>query len=151
MKLQNLIHFVIAIVCVALLPNGRPLAAQSRRVDDAPLVSNSSVQEAWVARYNAENDLDEASAIAVDGSGNVYVTGRSYTIESWTDYATIKYNSTGQQQWIARYNGPWNGNDGAVAIVVDNSGNVYVTGWSGTEYATIKSQFGWARTMGCPL
>ena len=58
MKLQNLIHILIGIVCVGLLPNARPLAAQSLRVDGVPLAPNSNVQEAWVARYNAENDTD---------------------------------------------------------------------------------------------
>jgi Beta-propeller repeat len=43
---------------------------------------------------------DVANAIAVDGSGNVYVTGGSYTIESWTDYATIKYNSAGSNSGL---------------------------------------------------
>ena len=143
MKLQNLIHILIGIACVGLLPNARPVAAQSRRVDDAPLAPNSNVQEAWVARYNSGEGGNEAYAIAVDGSGNVYVTGQSYTIESWYDYATIKYNSAGQQQWVARHNGPWNDNDYAVAIAVDNSGNVYVTGGSRgdygyVEYGTIK-------------
>src|SRR6266536_2483516 len=103
------------------------------------------VQEAWVARYNGPGNLDDGGhAIAGDSSGNVYVTGGSHGSGTDLDYATIKYTSAGQQQWVARYNGPGNGEDDAVAIAVDSSGNVYVTGQSlglGTglfDYATIK-------------
>ncbi len=106
---------------------------------------NSAGQEQWVASYNGPgNALDLANAIAVDSSGNVYVTGESYGLDSARDYATIKYNSTGQEQWVARYNGPANYDDEARAIALDGSANVYVTGYSygvgdvGTDYATIK-------------
>ena len=106
---------------------------------------NSAGQEQWVASYNGPgNALDFANAIAVDSSGNVYVTGESYGLDSARDYATIKYNSTGQEQWVARYNGPANYDDEARAIVLDGSANVYVTGYSygvgdvGIDYATIK-------------
>ena len=86
---------------------------------------------------------DEAHAIALDGSGNVYVTGKSYRWIRYVDYATIKYNSTGQEQWVARYDGPANCHDDAKAIAIDGSGNVYVTGSSigidgYHDYATIK-------------
>ena len=103
---------------------------------------------AWVRRYNGPgNTYDRARAIAVDGSGNVYVTGYSvgsrYRVD---DYATIKYDPDGNQLWEKRYNGPGNGYDGAYAIAVDGSGNVYVTGYSAQvvwpnpnyDYATIK-------------
>ena len=106
---------------------------------------NSAGQEQWVARYNGPgNALDLAYAISVDSSGNVYVTGESYGLNSASDYATIKYSSTGQEQWVARYNGPANYNDAARAIALDSSANVYVTGYSfgvgdvGNDYATIK-------------
>jgi hypothetical protein len=102
------------------------------------------VTQAWVARYNGPtNGLDDAKAIAVDGSANVYVTGFSLGAGTFNDYATIKYDSAGQEQWVARYNGPGNGEDDGVAIASDGSGNVYVTGqslglWTGYDYATVK-------------
>ena len=79
----------------------------------------------------------------MDGSGNVYVTGQSIGSGTSNDYCTIKYNSSGVQQWIARYDGPGNSDDWAYSIAVDGSGNVYVTGQStgsgpGEDYATIK-------------
>jgi len=100
--------------------------------------------EKWVARYNGpDNSEDRAQDIAVDGSGNVYVTGQSKGSGTGYDYATIKYNTTGKLLWAKRYNGPGNSCDWPWAIAVDGSGNVYVTGdslGSGTnyDYATMK-------------
>jgi uncharacterized delta-60 repeat protein len=114
--------------------------------DYATIKYNSLGAEQWVRRYNGPgNSSDKASSVAVDGPGNVYVTGvsRSTSSTNSEDYATIKYNSAGVQQWISRYNGPANGYDCANSLAVDGQGNVYVTGrsaGSGTnyDYATIK-------------
>src|SRR5262249_15903386 len=119
-------------------------AAQAPRVEGLPLAPSGGVQEAWVARYNGPlNAVDMSFALKVDGSGNVYVTGRSQGAGTDYDYATVKYNASGQQLWIARYSGPYR--DLANAIAVDGSGNVYVTGQSEPvfgsniyDYVTIK-------------
>jgi len=98
----------------------------------------------WVRRYNGPGDsTDWAIAIAVDSSGNVYVTGPSWGSGTGFDYATIKYYPNGDAAWTIRYNGPANSDDIPSDMAIDNSGNVYVTGYSwgsGTDfdYATIK-------------
>jgi len=105
--------------------------------------NNGSV--AWADRYDnrdVANARDEAAAIAVDLSGNVYVTGRSQGSGLDFDIVTIKYSSNGGRLWVARYNNSLaNGNDEAVAIAADSAGNVFVTGHSfnGTnnDYITI--------------
>jgi uncharacterized delta-60 repeat protein len=105
---------------------------------------NSAGIQKWVARYNGPgNSYDMASSIAVDDLGNIYVTGGSYGVGTEYDWVTIKYNSTGDQQWVARYNGPGNSYDIAWSIALDNLGNIYVSGGSsgnetGSDFTTIK-------------
>jgi len=105
--------------------------------------SPAGVQQ-WALRYNGfPNGADYANAIATDASGNIYVTGQSKGPTIFSEYATIKYNSAGVQQWVSRYNGPGSGNDIARSMALDGYGNVYVTGNSRgsvgfDDYATIK-------------
>ena len=106
---------------------------------------NSSGIQQWVAEYDGpDNSNDNGQKIAVDRSGNVYVTGQSYDSVSDWDYATVKFNTNGVQQWVQRYNGEWGiGSDYPKDIMLDNSGNVFVTGHSqgsgtGFDYLTIK-------------
>jgi hypothetical protein len=40
------------------------------------------------------------------------------------DFATIKYNTSGAQQWVSRYDGAAHSSDIAYAIALDISGNV---------------------------
>jgi hypothetical protein len=72
-----------------------------------------------------------ATTVAVDQANSVYVTGFSPSLgtNGDSDIATIKYDSNGNQIWLQRYDGPAHGNDAGNAIVVDNSGNVYVAGY----------------------
>jgi len=83
----------------------------------------------WEKLYNDRANTS-ASALAVDGSGNVVVTGGS----GWAtgrDYYTAKYAAAdGALLWEKLYNGTANGYDQASAVAVDGSGNVVVTGSS---------------------
>jgi len=92
---------------------------------------NSSGIIQWTARYDGPyHGIDIPNAIAVDNAGNVFVTGMSIGSDStYSDFATVKYNSQGIQQWVRRFNGPGNVSDAANAIAVDLDGNTYVTGF----------------------
>ena len=82
----------------------------------------------------------------MDGSNNVIVTGGSASMSDSPfnyDCATIKYSSTSVPLWTNRYNGPGDGDDFALAVVVDHSGNVILAGYStnsasGYDFAIIK-------------
>lgn len=112
--------------------------------DYATVAYDSDGNELWARGYNGPvNDRDEAYAIAIDAfTGNVYVTGSSESA-TYSDYATVAYDSDGNELWVKRYNGPGNSGDGAADIAVDPSmGNIYVTGESGgsgtgRDYATL--------------
>jgi DNA-binding beta-propeller fold protein YncE len=100
----------------------------------------------WSSRYNGPGDgydFPYGLAVTPDGS-KVFVTGASTGVTSDYDYATIAYDAaTGTGLWLARYNGPGNGTDGAYAIVVSPDGlTVIVTGGaegisSSSDYTTL--------------
>jgi hypothetical protein len=95
----------------------------------AASTSHAQVSQEWVARYaSATPYSDVPYAMTVDGAGNVYVTGTTATATGGNDWATIKYNSAGVQEWLRTLDG--GGSDAAVAITTDDAGNVYATGWS---------------------
>jgi len=113
--------------------------------DFATVKYDSNGDQLWVAYYNGPaNHVDGASALALDTAGNVYVTGSSWGSGTYDDFATIKYDSNGDQVWVARYNGPGNYDDNSADIAVDAAGNVYITGTScksqpyDYDYTTIK-------------
>lgn len=105
---------------------------------------NASLVLIWEEIYNGTSNLDDvAKGIQLDASGNVFVTGYTTTTTEGRNYATIKYNTGGVQQWIQFYNDALNLDDEATGIALDNSGNAYVTGYTTTalnqkDFYTIK-------------
>jgi hypothetical protein len=106
--------------------------------DYTTIAYNNAGTPLWTNHYTGPpNDRDYATAITVDLSGTVFVTGYSYNSEATSyDYATIAYSQTGIPLWTNRYGGPGSTYDRALAIAADQNGNVYVTG--GPNFATIR-------------
>lgn len=98
---------------------------------------------------------DFATAIAVDASGNAYVTGSTqstdfpvtrnalqpnYTARFQTAFVT-KFSADGSTQVYSTYFGGTYNNYGS-GIAVDSSGAVYLTGWTGSkDFPTTKDAY----------
>jgi len=88
------------------------------------------------------NGLDEGTSIVVDGSGNVYVSGKSSA--TWgsplrahtggDDAFVAKLDSSGALQWNTFLGG--SGADTSTAITVDASGDIYIGGYGNASWGS---------------
>ncbi len=100
--------------------------------DYATLKINAAGQVLWRSEFNENNAQDIPEDMVLDESGNVFVTGRTRRASGsgYNDFAIVKYNSSGVQQWVSYYDGPNNLDDDPLAINLDADGNIYVCGES---------------------
>lgn len=99
--------------------------------------ANSST--AWINQLGT-NQFDTAEVIATDANGNIYVAGETSrdlagdlaeNVESDSVWLA-KYNSTGDRLWIRQFG--TTGVEFPRGITVDNIGNVYLTGFTDSEF-----------------
>lgn len=90
---------------------------------------NSSGALQWRSFYDGGiGGIDVALALAVDNSGNVFITGRSQETGTGFDIITIKYNSAGTSQWVRLIDGAGNSDDQGNDITIDAAGNPCIVG-----------------------
>lgn len=93
---------------------------------------NSAGTFLWAARYIGDYLTGDnvATGIALDGSGNIYVTGGSRESAAGSDITTLKYNNAGSMIWAMKQNGSTNTSyhENGRCISVDNINNVFVAG-----------------------
>lgn len=102
--------------------------------------------------YIGSSTLDLANGIAVDGSGNAYITGETNSRDFPTtsnafkksiadngdpDAFVTKINSKGTSIVYSTLIGGDNSQEGAMAIAVDSKGNAYITGWTSTAQGVL--------------
>jgi len=126
---------------------------------------NSNGVQQWLRTFNGTgNGFDGYTHIAVDATGNAYVTGQSdgttyiggFPFNTKADYRTIKYDPNGTMLWSKRA-GTIN-QDMPTSLVLDGASNVYITGQSNgpseTDYLTLKYDLNgallWSNTYNGP-
>jgi hypothetical protein len=99
--------------------------------DVATVRYGTSGDTTYRLRYNRvpANSEDYGLAVVTDPFNNAYVAGFSYDTGSDYDYTMLKYNSSGTQLWLQRYDHS-NCDDEAYAMALDPALNVFVTGFT---------------------
>lgn len=111
-------------------------------------------QLTWATYYGGDDD-EGAIDVAVDKTGNVYIAGyilrnssfptlsagvgtyfQGVKSNPWENVAIVKFNSAGVRLWATYYSG--NIGEYPSAITTDNSGNVYVTGYTNSTIFPLK-------------
>ncbi|MBE2216794.1 MAG: SBBP repeat-containing protein [Ignavibacteria bacterium] len=107
----------------------------------------------WKSNYHYLIE-EQAYSIAVDGSGNSFVTGysKNYGFDQ-LDIVTVRYNNSGQQTALFRYDGPAHSTDIAKTVVLDAAGRPHVGGYSlglGTYFDGVYMKYQPGTAKGCP-
>ncbi|MFT5265834.1 MAG: hypothetical protein ACI81Y_002745 [Glaciecola sp.] len=87
----------------------------------------------WESQFEtATNTKNYGTAIAIDNSGNIFVTGVNNIDGSVgkNDFLLLKYDSNGNALWNKTIDGSGQGDDIPVDIILDNFGFIYITGVS---------------------
>ena len=104
-------------------------AETGRGTDMATIKYDVNGNRLWISLYNGTaNGDDQGQDIAVDPSGNVYVTGVSGQTGLNSEITTIKYDRDGNVEWLRLYGCGEDLPDRGVALALEPSGNVIVAG-----------------------
>ena len=84
---------------------------------------------AWEVVYsNPGSTIDYGVDLQVDASGNVYALAAMDNGLTGYDVFLAKYTSTGSSGWTYTYHSSGSDDDVPTSLVLDNSGNCYITG-----------------------
>jgi hypothetical protein len=98
---------------------------------------DASGNQTWLKQIGTPGD-EVATGIAVDASGNAYITGWTTGSLSGANFGgydifIAKFDTSGNQKWLKQIGALYN--EEATGIAVDALGNAYITGWTTSNLA----------------
>ncbi len=101
----------------------------------ATLKLDSTGAQKWVKTYsstpvNGNCNTDRPRDVTIDSLGYIYITGESPDSLGTSTFTTIKYDSSGNELWVAKFHNSSLYGDYAKSVSVDLAGNIYVAGSS---------------------
>lgn len=108
-------------------------ASGSGNEDIILLKYNSTGVAQWAVLWDGGFGNDRAVRVVADNNGNVYVTGTTWHYQTGVDLIVIKYSSTGTKLWEVRHTTGGFSTDTPYDIIVDETGNLYISGQSTIE------------------
>jgi len=107
--------------------------------DIVTVAYSSSGTSLWANRFNAPGSTnDAAQGLTVGTDGNLYITVYSSESTGSRDLLTLAYSSAGIPLWTNRYGISGGPNTQGRVIATGPSGNIYVSGITGSDMLTIK-------------
>lgn len=120
--------------CIAVAKNGNVYAAGYTTSADSGLDAmviclNHDGSPLWKDVYKSLT-LDMYSSLCTDDSSNVYLAGTTNGAQRNSDILIRKFNAHGELKWNRVYDGVFGERDAASLISIDDSANVYISGFS---------------------
>jgi hypothetical protein len=84
----------------------------------------------WVRTYGDQFSNNRAKKVAVDRTGNCYVTGEVEAPGGAGDIGTVKYDPNGVDLWVRTYDSEGRQRDSAESLVASRDGGCVVGGWA---------------------
>jgi hypothetical protein len=109
------------------------LGGPNAGIDDAFLVKYDALGNVVWTRQTGTSAWDEGTSVAVDVSGNAYISGHTTgnlggpNAGGW-DAFLVKYDNSGNLLWTRQIG--TSQNEESWSVAVDGSGNAYITGWT---------------------
>lgn len=113
--------------------------------------------EIWQHTYDTAGGNDTATAIAVDGSGDIYVAGYAFNGTNQDDFLIVKYPNGGTEPttvspvWVELYDDTaYAGNNNRILAIAAGSDGIAVTGYSskgGTDFDILTRKYGFDKSL----